>query len=423
MEESIKADKVKHKRKSRFRFPLWQRGVRYGEVDLAFFLIVIALLVIGIIMMFSASYAWAIAEGESGSYYAKEQIKMAVIGLVAMYILSVVDYHVYKTPIIAVGAYAIPVILLILVLIIGVEEGGAQRWLAIGNFSFQPSELMKIGIVIFFAYRIEKNYDKMGKFKTGILPNLLYLGIVVALMMMEPHLSGTVLICLVSVSLIFVGGTKVSHFVLMGIAGVVAIIGVVIYLSISKGYGYFETRIQSWRDPFADALGGTWQTCQSLIAIGSGGLFGLGLGESRQKYLYLPETKNDFVFSIVCEELGFVGALTVVLLFALLVFRGFHIATHAHDKFGMLLAMGFTVHIGLQAFINIAVVSNLIPNTGISLPFFSYGGTALILQLAEMGIVLNISRVRYKVNATSGFTNVENLKSKNEKNPVVRTAN
>ena len=313
-----------------------------------------------------------------------------------MWFLSVVDYHLYKTPGIAICSYVVPVILLILVLLVGTSEGGAQRWLVIGSFNFQPSELMKIGIVIFFAYHIEKNYDRMSRFKTGVLPYLLALAVVAALLMMEPHLSGTILICTVALSMIIVGGIRPMHFLELAVTGVAAIIGIVLYLSISKGYGYFQTRIQSWLDPFADSQGGTWQTCQSLIAIGSGGLFGLGLGESRQKYLYLPETKNDFVFSIVCEELGFVGALTVVLLFVLLLVRGFYIASHAHDKFGMLLTVGFTVHIGLQAFINIGVVSNLIPNTGISLPFFSYGGTALILQLAEMGIVLNISRARYR---------------------------
>ena len=214
--------------------------------------------------------------------------------------------------------------------------------------------------------------------------------------MLEPHLSCTILIGLIGMTLIWVGGAKLRHFLILLGVGAGAVIGIVLILSIFEGYSYFSTRIQSWLDPFSDSQGGTWQTCQSLIAIGSGGLFGLGLGESRQKFLYLPETKNDFVFSIVCEELGFVGALTVVLLFALLIFRGFHIATHAQDKFGMLVAVGFTMHIGLQAFINIAVVSNLVPNTGISLPFFSYGGTALILQLSEMGIVMNISRARYR---------------------------
>lgn len=395
------AETIKNKKsRLRLRFPFVQRGVRYGEVDVPFFLIVLALLVMGIIMMFSASYAWAIAEGYSGTYYAVEQIKTGVVGLIIMYVLSIVDYHIFRTPWIAIGAYVVPVILLLLVLLVGTSVNGAQRWLYIGGFGFQPSELMKIGLVVFFSYLIEMNYKQMQKFRTGILPYLVTLGIVAFLLMLEPHLSCTILIGLIGMTLIWVGGAKPRHFLILIGAGVAALIGIVLFLSIFEGYSYVQTRIQSWLDPFADSQGGTWQTCQSLIAIGSGGLFGLGLGESRQKFLYLPETKNDFVFSIVCEELGFVGALTVVLLFALLVFRGFYIAARAQDKFGMLLAVGFTMHIGLQAFINIAVVSNLFPNTGISLPFFSYGGTALILQLAEMGIVMNISRARYR----SGMT-------------------
>lgn len=386
----------KKKERLSLRFPFVQKGVRYGEVDVPFFLTVLALLVMGIIMMFSASYAWAIAEGNEGTYYAEEQIKTGAIGLGLMYILSIVDYRIYRNPIIAIGSYVLPVVLLILVLIVGTSAGGAQRWLVIGSFNFQPSELMKIGLVIFFAYLIEMNYGQMNKFRTGILPYLVALGIVAGLLMLEPHLSCTILIGLIGMTLIWVGGARPRHFLILIVAGIAAVLAIVAFLSIYEGYDYIQVRLQSWLDPFADSQGGTWQTCQSLIAIGSGGLFGLGLGESRQKFLYLPETKNDFVFSIVCEELGFVGALTVVLLFALLVFRGFRIATQAPDKFGMLLAVGFTMHIGLQAFLNIAVVSNLVPNTGISLPFFSYGGTALILQLAEMGVVMNISRARYK---------------------------
>ena len=391
----------KMRKKRRFNLPLWQRNVRYGEVDLAFFLIVIALLVIGIIMMFSASYAWAIAEGESGTYYAYSQLKNAVLGLVIMLVLCTIDYHFLQKPTIAVCAYVIPIILLVLVFVpgIGVTEGGATRWIAIRGFNFQPSELMKIGIVIFMSYVIEKNYANMKKFGKGLLPLLLIMALPVLLLIMEPHLSATIIIGLMCVILIFIGGTNIKQFFLVGVVGATA--GLLVGFVMSGDYAYIGNRIESWLDPFSDSLGTTWQTCQSLIAIGSGGLFGLGLGGSRQKYLYLPETKNDFVFSIVCEELGFVGALTVVLLFAMLVIRGFHIAMRAKDKFGMLVAIGLTCHIGLQAFFNIAVVSNFFPNTGISLPFFSYGGTALILQLAEMGIVLNISRPRYRADTHS----------------------
>ena len=374
----------------------WRRGVQYGEVDLPFFLIVIALLVMGIVMMFSASYAWAIAEGKEGSYYAVSQMKNAGLGLVLMLFLCMVDYHFFQKKLIAIGAYVLPLILLFMVFIpgIGVTDGGATRWIAIGSFNFQPSETMKIGMVIFYSYVITKNYDNMRYFLRGMLPMLLALLVPAALLIKEPHISATALIVMTCIILIFVGGVNLKQFLLIGIIGAA---GALLVVSImSRNYDYIQKRIQSWVDPFADSQGNTWQTCQSLIAIGSGGLFGLGLGESRQKYLYLPETKNDFVFSIVCEELGLVGALTVVLLFTLLVIRGFYIAMRAKDKFGMLMAIGLTSHIGLQAFFNIAVVSNLIPNTGISLPFFSYGGTALILQLAEMGIVLNISRVRYQ---------------------------
>lgn len=392
------AEAVKTKKERlNLRFPFVQKGMRYGEVDVPFFLTVLALLVMGIIMMFSASYAWAIAEGLGGTYYAQRQIIMGAIGLVLMFILSVVDYRIFRTPAIAIGSYVVSLILLVMVLIVGKSVNGAQRWLGTDSFSFQPSELMKISLVIFFSYLIEMNYGQMNKFRTGVLPYIVALGLVAILLMLEPHLSCTILIGLIGMTLIWVGGVSLKHFLILIGAGALAVIAIVLYLSLVEGYDYIQTRIQSWRDPFSDSQGGTWQTCQSLIAIGSGGLFGLGLGESRQKFLYLPETKNDFVFSIVCEELGFAGALTVVLLFAFLVFRGYRIAANAPDKFGMLLAVGFTTHIGLQAFLNIAVVSNLVPNTGISLPFFSYGGTALILQLAEMGVVMNISRTRYKM--------------------------
>ena len=370
----------------------WRRGVQYGEVDLPFFLIVIALLVMGIVMMFSASYAWAIAEGKEGSYYAVSQMKNAGLGLVLMLFLCMVDYHFFQKKLIAIGAYVLPLILLVMVFIpgIGVTDGGATRWIAIGSFNFQPSETMKIGMVIFYSYVITKNYDNMRYFLRGMLPMLLALLVPAALLIKEPHISATALIVMTCIILIFVGGVNLKQFLLIGIIGAA---GALLVVSImSRNYDYIQKRIQSWVDPFADSQGNTWQTCQSLIAIGSGGLFGLGLGESRQKYLYLPETKNDFVFSIVCEELGFVGACAVVGLFVLLLCRGITIAAHAPDRFGALLVVGFVVQVALQAVLNVAVVTNTIPNTGISLPFFSYGGTALFVLLCEIGVLLSISR-------------------------------
>ena len=368
---------------------------RYGYMDFSFLLIICTLLVIGIIMMFSASYAWALEEsgGESGTGYATKQMFMASVGVVAMIVISYIDYHKFFKPIASIGLYVLCVVLLLAVLLQGITEGGATRWIVIGPLNFQPSELTKFGMIILFSYLIVKNYKNMDKFTVGILPFGFLLGIVVVLLLLQPHLSCTILICLVSACLMFVGGVRWKHIFILFIVAVCALLlGVYILSRGDDGFTYFATRIQSWLDPFSDEKGKTWQTCQSLIAIGSGGVFGLGLGESRQKFLYLPETKNDFVFAIVCEELGFIGAVTIVLLFALLVIRGFYIASKAADKFGMLITIGVTVQVGIQAFFNIAVVSNLIPNTGISLPFFSYGGTALIMQLAEMGVVLNISR-------------------------------
>ncbi len=366
-----------------------------GYMDLTFFLIVMTLLVIGIVMMFSASYAWALNEsgGESGTGYAVKQTIMAAIGLVALLFFSFFDYHHFSRPIIAIGLYILCLIMLLMVFTpLGITHNGATRWLNLG-IEFQPSELMKFAIIILFSYLIVQNYNKMGDFRVGILPFAALLIVVVGILMKQPHLSCTLLTCSVAVSLMFIGGVRWKHIfvlILLGVAG----IALLVYIKSQgeDGFTYFYKRFQSWFDPFSDATDSTWQTCQSLIAIGSGGLFGLGLGESRQKFMYLPETQNDFVFAIVCEELGFVGAIVIIILFALLVIRGFFIAQKANDKFGMLITIGITVQIGVQAFLNIAVVSNFIPNTGISLPFFSYGGTALIMQLAEMGVVLNVSR-------------------------------
>lgn len=371
--------------------PLFSRGI----MDLTFFLIVMTLLVVGIIMMFSASYAKALNEsgGTNGTSYATKQIAMAAVGICCMFFFSFFDYRHFANPKIAISGYAGCVILLIAVLVMGVTEGGATRWLVIGPVNFQPSELMKFAVIILFSYLIVQNYNKMQKFSVGIVPFAILLGIVATLLMMQPHLSCTILICAIGVCLMFVGGVRWKHIFILCLLGIGAL-ALIVYMKTQgeDGFTYFRTRFQSWLDPFSDEKGGTWQTCQSLVAIGSGGLFGLGLGGSRQKFMYLPESQNDFVFSIVCEELGFIGAVTIILLFALLIIRGFYIASKAKDRFGMLITIGITVQIGIQAFLNIAVVSNLIPNTGISLPFFSYGGTALIMQLAEMGIILNVSR-------------------------------
>ena len=241
-----------------------------------------------------------------------------------------------------------------------------------------------------FAHIISLNHDRMQSFAVGVLPFALVLGVVAALMLLEPHLSGTLLILGIGAVLMFVGGTGLRWFVLAGVGGAGAIAAAVVIMPDLVPYA--ADRLRSWQDPFADPLGDGHQTIQSLYAIGSGGAAGLGLGNSRQKHLFVPEPQNDFIFSIVCEELGFIGACAVVGLFVLLLWRGITIAARAPDRFGALLVVGFVVQVALQAVLNVAVVTNTIPNTGISLPFFSSGGTSLMMLLGEMGIVLSVSR-------------------------------
>ena len=374
----------------------YQEKLAVGPIDFPFLLIVMILLVMGIIMMFSAGYAWAIAEGGTGTDYVQNQLIMAVIGLVGMFFASFFDYHWFRKAFIAYGFYGFCVVLLVLCRVGPFKDphNYSYRWIKFpGLPSFQPSEMMKLAIILLFAYLISVNYSKMKEWKYGVVPFLLFLGVVVALMMIQPHLSGTIIICAIGVIMMFVGGTRPKHLMVLAAIGVCALAVILFILIEVKDFSYFEKRMISWLDPFnEEASDDTWQTRNSLIAIGSGGLFGLGLGNSRQKFLYLPEAKNDFVFAVVCEELGFVGALMVIILFLLLIFRGMYIASKAPDKYGMMVAVGLTVQIGLQALLNIAVVTNTIPNTGVSLPFFSYGGTALIMQLVQMGIILNISR-------------------------------
>ena len=362
------------------------------------------LLVVGIVMMSSASYAWAYSEKDGdGLYYARNQAKMAVIGFGAMIFFMKMDYHNLKNikiPVIkkfniAGLLYVFAALLLVLVLAIGNDEGGtmgAKRWLTLGPINFQPSEFAKLAIIVFFAYNMERDGKKMNTFKTGILKYAGLMAVYALLLYKEPHLSGLILVVTISIAMILCGGANKKQFILLGAA---ALALAVIIISWQVEDSYVSKRIKSWNDPFADVLDDTWQTANSIIAIGSGGMFGLGLGNSRQKYMYLPETKNDFVFPIVCEELGFVGAFAIMMVFFLLIVEGFSIAVRCKDRFGMLIAVGITTQIGIQTVLNLAVVSNLVPNTGISLPFFSYGGTALIMQLAEMGIMLNISQQRY----------------------------
>ena len=357
-----------------------------GLLDLPFLILTVLLVAIGVIMMFSASYARAYMEEEGNStYYFFRQAAFAGAGIVIMWVVSRVNYQIWRP--LAPVLLAVSVFLLLLVPIIGIEEGGATRWINVfGITTFQPSEIAKLGVVLIFAAMISSFRERMQTFRYGVLPFAAILLVIAGLLALEPHLSATLIILATGAVMMFLGGTQKRWFAL-GLV-VVAAAGF-LYL---KFFGYAGDRITAWLDPFSDPSDNGYQIVQSLYAIGSGGLMGLGFGRSRQKYLYLPEEHNDYIFSIICEELGFVGAMLIILLFVLLIVRGYWISMHARDRFGSLIAAGLTTLLALQVFLNIGVVTNFLPATGISLPFFSYGGTALLLQLFEMGIILNISR-------------------------------
>ncbi|MFR3226858.1 MAG: FtsW/RodA/SpoVE family cell cycle protein [Blautia massiliensis (ex Durand et al. 2017)] len=358
------------------------------SLDVPFLALLLVLLCYGLIMLFSAGYAVALYRRGDAYTYIRPQLLFAVLGVAAMYAASLIDYHIWHK--LAWPLMGISLVLLVVVLFMP-EYNGCKRWIVIpGLGTLQPSEIAKFSVVLVFSHIISLNHDRMKNFSTGVLPFGLILGVVAVLMLLEPHLSGTLLILSIGAVLMFVGGTGLKWFGIAGGLGVGAIAAAIIALP--ELVPYATDRLASWQDPFADPLGEGHQTIQSLYAIASGGLTGLGLGNSRQKYLYVPEPQNDFIFSILCEELGFVGAALVVLLFLLLLLRGISIAVRARDKFGALLVVGFVVQVVLQAVLNIAVVTNTIPNTGISLPFFSSGGTSLMMLLGEMGIVLSVSR-------------------------------
>ena len=356
--------------------------------DIWFLIILLLLVCYGLVMLFSAGYAVALYRRGDAYTYIRPQLLFAAFGAAAMYAASLVDYHIWHK--LAWPVMGVSLVLLVIVLFMP-EYNGCKRWIVLpGLGTLQPSEIAKFAVVLVFAHIISLNHDRMQTFATGVLPFMVILGVVTVLMLLEPHLSGTLLILGIGAVLMFVGGTGLKWFALAGIAGAGAIAAAVVLLP--ELVPYAMGRLSSWRDPFADPLGEGHQTIQSLYAIASGGAAGLGLGNSRQKYLYVPEPQNDFIFSILCEELGFVGAALTVVLFLLLFLRGMSIAVRARDKFGALLAVGFVVQVVLQAVLNIAVVTNTIPNTGISLPFFSSGGTSLMMLLGEMGIVLSVSR-------------------------------
>ena len=358
-----------------------------GKLDITFLSFVLILLTVGLVMLYSSSYAFSYNHYGNSYKFISRQAMFAAVGVVVMLIVSRIDYHIWRK--FAWILYAVSTALLALLLILPpmVEGKDVKRWFVVGPINFQPSEIAKFAVILLFSSLIAANYKQMKSLKF-IAFLVVLLGLQCGLVVMEPHLSATVLIFAIGIVLLIVGGLPKRYI----LGGVGAGVGLGVLAVVTGVIGYGSDRIKYWLDPWADAMGKGFQTIQSLLAIGSGGILGRGIGQSRQKYLWLPEPHNDFIFAIVCEELGLIGALVIILLFCLLVWRGFTIAMRAKDKFGSLLAIGLTFQVGLQAMLNILVVTNTIPNTGISLPFFSYGGTSLLILLAEMGIVLSVSR-------------------------------
>ena len=368
------------------------RELARGPIDLPFLVLVLLLTGIGLVMLLSASFpsAYYETDGKNPMSYFIRQGVFAIMGLAAMLLIGKINYQRFRG--LAQPLLFLSIILLVLVLIphnpIAITRNNATRWLGIPGTSlqFQPSEVAKVAVVLYFSDSISKKKDRMRTFRYGILPYAIILVVLAALVGLEPHLSGAILIMGADAVLMLVGGI---HWGWVG--GAAAAAGGLLYVVLFV-IGYNTSRIEMWHNPWADAQGKGYQLSQSLISIGSGGLLGVGLGRSRQKFLFLPEEHNDFIFAIVCEELGLIGTSIIMLLFAALILRGYWIALHARDRFGSLLVVGVTTLIALQTFLNISVVTGLLPTTGISLPFFSYGGTALSIQLAEMGIVLSVSR-------------------------------
>ncbi len=357
-------------------------GATRKSFDFWLLMTVLALLALGIIMVFSASAPYASLNYGDSYFFLKSQLRAAGLGLFAMIIAMNFDYKKYAklTPVLL----FVSIVLLIVVLVpsIGTMTNGARRWL----FGFQPSEIAKISIILFFAYSLSKRQKKLKYFFSGFMPYIILIGLFAGLMMLEPHLSGTIIIALVALIILFCAGAKIKHFLIIA-----APAGLILFMAVVSE-SYRLDRFLSFLDPwkFSQSIG--WQIINSLYAIGSGQVFGRGLGKSLQKYLYIPEPHTDFIFSILAEELGLIGVVVVVALFMIFVWRGIKIAMNAPDVFGTLTAVGITSLIAIQVIINILVVTSSVPSTGMPLPFFSYGGTSLLFLLTSVGILLNISR-------------------------------
>lgn len=378
----------------------WQEDIVRvrGGIDGAMLAIILILVALGSITVFSASYPEAVRKTADGMTYIKSQILYVTIGFVFMAFMAWLPISFYRSwaP---VTAYSIAALLLVIVLFIGTSEGVTMRWIDVGPFNIQPSEIMKLAIILMIAWYFDKYEKQMNnsrvpfgeQYKWNTIYPILILGAACGLVLIGKHLSGTIIVGMIGLLMLIVGGCNLKWLFATGIPLAVLAIGGFLALN-----PYALKRITTFTDENADKLDELYQTTQSIYAIGSGGLFGVGLGESRQKFSYLSAAHTDFIFAVWCEEWGFIGAVSLIALFLLFMWRGYVIALRAPDKFTMLTAFGITTHVGIQAFFNMCVVADMFPNTGITLPFFSYGGSSLVVLLFEMGILLAISKQYYR---------------------------
>ena len=370
-----------------------------NQFDFFLCITIFLLLALGIIMVLSAIASSALSETGNSYTYVRKQAAFAVLGIALMFIISKIDYRFYKKYYWIIYFVSWAILLLVVVPGIGKNVKGATRWINLGFGQFQPSEITKIGLIIFYAGYLSDHKDELKSFFKGFIKPLLFLVPPVGILfLVQNHLSVSLVIVCITATMMLMAGARVLHFAVCGgVRSKSEHFGLLGILQMTGKGGFRLDRIATFFDPWADAQGTGYQVVQSLYAIGSGGLFGVGLGESKQKFLYIPEPHNDFIFSILSEELGFVGCLVVIILFAIFIWRGILIAMRAPDMFGGLIAIGVTALVAVQAIINIAVVTASIPTTGMPLPFFSYGGTALLILLCSCGILLNISRAGSKV--------------------------
>ncbi|MFC4023239.1 stage V sporulation protein E [Oceanobacillus longus] len=353
--------------------------------DLTLLFVILILLTAGIVMVYSSSYVWSEYKYDDAFYYLKRQLLFAGAGVVAMFFFMVIPYYTWKkyANIILIICFAL--LLLVLIPGVGLVRGGAQSWIGVGAFSIQPSEFMKLGLIIFLAAILSANQKYITSFKKGFFPCILLIFTAFGLIMLQPDLGTGMVLVLTCMIMVYTAGARLTHFFGLAALGMLGFVGLI------ASAPYRINRITAFLNPWEDPLGDGFQIIQSLYAIGPGGLMGLGLGNSLQKYFYLPEPQTDFIFAILGEELGFIGGTAVILLFLLLLWRGIKISLEAPDLFGRFLSLGIAAMLAVQAMINISVVIGLIPVTGITLPFLSYGGSSLTLTLCSVGILLNIS--------------------------------